>query len=350
MIYKYLISICFLFVCFSCNAKKEKHTDIAEESAEEMIVTQEVEDSEPKTLLDSLYESGEYWVDIPVTYHYAFKGKIDNKYEYIMECDINADTISEGYYQYLNQKESIGIKGALKANNLKIVEEDGHRFEGYFDYKTGNISGKWHSAHKEWSPVFSMNNIYKASYPEYDFKVHLVNTVEDDPDFTSRWYGISEIQYTNKKTGEVKSVDVDVEVYSWAYGLSLQDFNFDGYQDIALVWMLPAYPPLRYKFLLYNPDSESFYETSILEDIYTMPSVDYLSKRATSFMEGGRGHSWTYQFENGNYYPFYFENWMYNDETADLDYSYNYYKIENGESVEITKEEFKQINGFDYDE
>lgn len=354
MIHKYLIFICCSLLFISCNSKQEKQIEVAEHTGEVegMSGIQNVEEDDPKNLLNRLYDSGEYWVDIPVDYHYVFKGKIDNKYQFIMEFTINGDTISQGYYQYLNQKKSIRIKGSLKDNNLKIVEEDGHRFEGYLDYKTGSVSGKWYSAHKDWSPAFSMSNIYGGTYPQFDFKVHLIDRFADDTDFASnRNYGISQIQYKNRATGEVKEIDLeDVEAYSWVYGLSLQDFNFDGYQDIALVWMLPAYPPLRYMFLLYNPDSESFYETSILNDIYTMPSVDYISKRATSFMEGGKGHSWTYQFKNGKYYPFYLKNWMYNDDTEDLDYSYSYYKIEDEESIEITKEEFKQINGSDYDE
>lgn len=345
----------FCFSCFliSCDIKKErKNTSEDEEEAVAVMITT-IEEEKEKTILDKLYEQDNYWVDIPITYHYVLSGKIDNKYSFIMEFDINSDTITEGSYQYSNQKGSIDIKGTLKGNGLLFVEEQGHKFEGYFDYKTGHVSGKWYSVDGERILPFSMSNMYGATYPQFDFKVHLYDRREGQEDFID--YGISAIQYVNRKTGEEMSVGIEAEAYEWCYNLRLQDFNFDGYLDIALVQWLPAYPPLKYMFLLYDPESETFNHTDILEDMYTLPHISYKSKKATVYMEGGNGYQRIYLFEDGEYYKFYEHNWwISNPNTADddgieIDDSHTYYKIEDGQSLKISKEDFEQINGYHYE-
>jgi len=85
-------------------------------------------------------------------------------------------------------------------------------------------------------------------------------------------------------------------------GFSLEDINYDGYEDIVLESGSGAYN-FNYLYFLYDPKTHSFGDTPTLEA--TNPAVDKEARTITSFSKGrGLGDYYTeetYQLENGTY-------------------------------------------------
>ncbi len=301
-----------IVVCLSV-ACKSKSNQVADSNSEaksdnQIELVTEPENEGEKGELDTLLEQGNYWNNIPVKYTYYFTGKIDNKYEFDLYLEVE-NTTANGHYQYLNQSKSISFQGTLLGDKLKITEEDGHIFTGKFEYDSGRITGNWSPANGKRTVPFEMSNPYSAAYLKNSYKAHL----KKDED--SR-YTIEYIQVTDPYGQEV-ILSANTEAYDFAYGLFVQDYNFDGYLDISLVEFMPAYPPLKFKYFLFDSYG-SYYETALYDDIYTLP--DYINYRDSivSLMVEGRHYSQSiYKYQNDRLYKIYSE--YYSGEPADED-------------------------------
>lgn len=336
---KYFI-ICFLCVLsVSCQTGKREKLESRNET--ESLVEDPVgavsDDGEKENdIIDRLLEQG-YWVDIPVTYTYHFTGAINNSYKFDMYLIVDSTTVS-GQYNYLGNENTIPIEGILLGDSLKIKESHGHIFNGKFDYDAGRIIGTWTSEDGKRVYPFDMANPFGIGYPKRTYKVHL------EREEYHRCVRAIQVNYSNGKTIIVTLPD-DVEALSFAYRLSVQDYNFDGHLDISLVWMLPAYPPLRYKYLLYDPELAGYHETDIYEDLYTLVDfVNFRNKTVGVYVKGRHYSNTIYKYQDNRFYTIYSEHLTGDPGLGeDADIKTTYFKIEDGTTVSIDKEEYESM-------
>lgn len=312
-----------LFLSCSRQVKKETYYESADYGAEE---TTEEEDG--------------YYKDIPIISVYNLKGNIDGKYGFVMRLSIDSTSV-EGSYKYNNQKDYISLNGTLKDNKIELFEayykgkEGGQeacsKFSGTFDISKERISGIWTSSDGKKSFPFEMSNYYGVVNPVHKFKSNL-STEVDESGYKS--YKITEIEVfkeADKSTYYLS--DFESQPLESTYHLVLEDYNFDGYRDIALMEFIPSYPPNKYLFWLYNPDNKAFEQTNILEEVYSIPYMNL--EDSTAYVDGqwrGNITQSIHKFQNGRYYVIEMSS-----ESMDGDYtrSVSRYRIENGKSVQI---------------
>lgn len=333
-----LILIAGMCMGIACKKQNNKPPDLGAGATDgqEAVLVSGTEEKE-KGMLDTLFDRGNYWNEIPVTYTYHFTGTIDGKYKFDLYLVVDSTTVN-GWYRYLNQDSFISIEGTLAGENLKIKEDGGHTFEGKFDYAAGRISGNWTSADGKRILPFEMENPYGLGYPHLSYKVHLEKEKHNR-------YFVRYIQVTTSE-GETHELATNTEAYDFAYGLHVQDYNFDGYPDISLVELLPAYPPLKFKYFLYLPEEDYYNETDMYKDLYTLVDfVDFRNKTVSLLIEGRHYSQSVYKYQDERLFLIYNEYYSNHPAEEDSKMMYGYFKIENGESVEIDEEEYKQIYG-----
>lgn len=336
---KTYITFTFLICCLvlSCNNQNR------EKPIDDSISTISENDNsagDEKNALELLMER-DYWVDFPVEYTYHFTGAIDEKYKYDMYLIVDSTSVS-GSYNYLAHKGNINIEGTLKGNKLEITEEGDNKFIGIFDYDAGEISGTWSSKDGERVYNFKMSNPYGVGYPERTYKVHL-----EKGEYSIIYVKQIKLTY-NDGSEEIIGLEDDVRALDFCYGLWVQDYNFDGYLDISLVWMLPAYPPLRYKYIFYEPETHEFVNDDLYDDIYTLVNfVDFRDKTVNLIVEGRHYSNSIYKYKNGKFYTIY-QEYLTGDPGSgdDVEIAKSYFKIVGGSTVEIDEKESDRIYGY----
>ena len=274
-----------------------------------------------------------HFTDVPVTYHYIFKGKIDGKYAFSMSLTVDSTSVS-GQYQYANSKDyGMSLSGSIQNNDIKLEEtlyipekqksETTGFFEGKFYPAEGKVSGTWFSANRGKSYPFEMNNYYGVNYPQFSFKSDIQG---DDIDKTLNTLVIYD------KNGKIQTIE-NIGAKPTYNGLIMQDFNFDGYLDIALMEMLGMrFTP--YIYFAYNPNNKQFEKMELSGDIDSK-SFDYENKIMTSgwYYGSDRYGNSSYKYNNGKFYEISSLQHEENDDTGEYTETTTNYKIINGESV-----------------
>lgn len=259
----------------------------------------------------------EYYKDIPVISVYNLRGSIDGKYKFFMRLSVDSTSVG-GIYKYDNQKDYINLSGDLKGNKIELFEayydgKEGGReacskFSGTFDIKKEQISGTWTSGDGRRSYPFEIANYYGVVNPVYTFKSN-VSIEVDENGYKS--YKITELIAFNKGNNEVQFFSgFDSYPLESTYHIIREDYNFDGYQDMALMEFVPSYPPNKYLFWLYNPDNDTYEQTDILDDVYTLPEIDYKDSTTTTItVWHNQIHYQTYKFDG--------DKWLFNNSSSE---------------------------------
>lgn len=328
-----------VLVTISCKKKIEEFPNT---TTEEVVLVDEEWDDIEEDEYDNI--NGKGWMDVDVYYTYHFTGKIDDQYAFDMYLKVFENEVS-GYYYYLNNGTFIDINGTINNGALEFKEEFGNVFRGNFNYDKGEVVGEWTNVSTGAVMPFSMANPKGKGYPQKQYKV-FTNVTE----YSSEAFNVTEIAEINSNQEVLR---IDVESVFWARGqenkfhLYLQDYNFDGYLDIMAFHFLPAYPPVKFQFLLYNPNSNEYDFDSLYNDsIYTSVSgTDFRKKLLYEYGEGRGGTEKVYKLHENKLYVVFGEYIG----TREIDDSFSpptwYYKIKNGKEIEITKEEFNQVYG-----
>lgn len=337
-----IVLMSMLFLTVSCKKK------IVEESAvpaTEVIVEEDDYDvGEIGESDDSADFSDKRWKDVDVHYTYHFTGKIDNQYAFDMYLKVFENEVT-GYYYYLNNGSFIDIKGTVNNGALEFKEEFGNVFRGNFNYDKGEVIGEWTNVNTGAVMPFSMANPKGKGYPKKQYKV-FTNVTE----YSSEAFNVTEIAEINS---DQEVLRIDIESVFWVRGqenkfhLYLQDYNFDGYLDIMAFHFLPAYPPAKFQFLLYNPVSKEYDFDSLYNDsIYTAsPGVDFRKRLIYEYGEGKGGTLSVYKYNDNKLYKIYdqYIGWVLEDDSVGSPGSY--YKWQDGREVAISGNEFNQIYG-----
>ncbi|EHO07633.1 hypothetical protein HMPREF9714_01291 [Myroides odoratimimus CCUG 12901] len=338
-----LLLLSVVLVTISCKKKIEEFPNT---TTEEVVLAEEEWDDEGELSEwdDSADFTDKRWKDVDVHYTYHFTGKIDDKYAFDMYLKVFEDEIS-GYYYYLNNGTFIDINGTVSHGILEFKEEFGNTFRGHFDYDKGEVVGEWTNVSNGAVMPFVMANPKGKGYPQKQYKAFLNKT-----DYSNDTYNVTEIAEISDKH-EVKRIEI--ESVFWYYKdepnfkIYLQDYNFDGYLDISAFHFLPAYPPVKFQFLLYNSNSKEYVFDEVYNDsIYTsVPGTDFRKKLLYEYGEGRGGTEKVYKLHENKLYAV-FGTYI---GTREIDDSFNpptwYYKIKNGKEIEITEEEFNQVYG-----
>lgn len=286
-------------------------------------------------------EEDGYYKDIPIISVYNLKGNIDGKYGFVMRLSIDSTSV-DGLYKYNNQKDYISLKGTLKGNKIELFEayyegkEGGQeacsKFSGTFDFGKEQISGTWTSSDGKKSFSFEISNYYGVVNPIHKFKSNLSTEVYESG---YKSYKITELEVLRKVDKSTYYLsNFESQPLESTYHLVLEDYNFDGYRDIALMEFIPSYPPNKYLFWLYNPDSKVFEQTNILDGVYSIPDINL--EDSTAYVDGqwrGNLTQSIHKFQDGRYYVIEMSSEpMDGDNTQS---SVLKFKIENGESVQI---------------
>ncbi|MDR1091679.1 MAG: hypothetical protein LBL79_11430 [Prevotella sp.] len=286
---RYVYILLIIFLPFSC---KKKTQEAELQATVDEYVGDDSEENE--------YTDGQ--VDIPVVYSYWLKGNIGG-YECRMYLDIDSTSVS-GSYSYLNKKGDMRLEGTYNDYELNMTEFQNEiptgNFRGKFDLMKGIATGTWTSADEKRSLPFEIRNYYGANYQEYKFKTDLQTEVDLDNEYESM--KVTTL-FVYDKTGKKLLAELggfESQPLKSTYRLTLRDFNFDGYQDIALMEFIPSYGPDKFLFWLYKPETEDYKQTDILDDVYTLPEINYEdSTTVTTTIWHNRIHTQTYKF-NGS--------------------------------------------------
>lgn len=329
-----LLFTVLLFVVYSC--KKDVVPEPAIEEVEEEYYDQDY---------DKVDLTDKKWKDVDVYYTYHFTGTIDGKYPYDMYLKLFENEIS-GYYFYLNNGKFIDIKGTINsADQVEFTEELGNTFKGAFDYTNGTIKGEWTNVSSGDTLPFSMANPKGKGYEKKQYKVYM--TISDYSDTT---YEVSRLAVIDDDNS-VYSLDVKSSYFYYKdrpnFQLYLEDYNFDGYLDISMFEFLPAYPPVKFQYWLYDEGTRQYEFDNIYNDIiYTSaPGTDFRKQLVYEYGEGRGGTEQVYKYDDGKLYLIYKEYIG----TREIDDFFNpvtaYIKVDNGKVVNITEAEFFKVYG-----
>lgn len=306
--YIFLISLFLLTLQYSCNGGKLKKEAASSDSGNEELVAVPIEEEKVEYLQKT---------HIPVISSYYMKGEIDGKYAFTMNFTVDSGKV-DGFYRYKGKKDEILLKGKIDDSNIRLEEtiyneqesiyvSNGAYFEGTFDYESGKITGTWHSADSVRILPFEIVNYYEKGYPQFEFRVDLKKETYESG-YVS--LNITELYIQNK--GINANFTVDARPVESTYAIYQEDFNFDGYPDIAMMEFIPSYPPNRFIFWLYDPDEEMYFPTDILDDVYTLPDINYTDSTTTTCTSWrGDLYEQTYKFDG--------EKWtLIKSETSDI--------------------------------
>lgn len=257
------------------------------------------------------YANEEYLVrtHIPVISTYYMKGSIDEKYIFYMSFTVDSCKV-DGTYNYEGKEKDIKVEGTIKDKEVRIEEKiyheqkreyvsNGAYFAGVFDYDKGVIIGTWHSADGKRALPFKIENFYNTGYPQFDFKVNLKKET-DESGYVS--LNIDELYVRNKRTGSESIFSIDTHPLESTYAIFQQDFNFDGYPDIAMMEFIPSYPPNKFLFWMYDPKDAMYYPSDILDEVYTLPEINYIDSTTTTVtIWHNQIHTQTYKFDGSKW-------------------------------------------------
>ena len=281
---------------------------------------------------------------MPVTRHYRFKGKIDDKYEFVMSFAVSEPFYTlEGSYRYAGKKDGMSLNGKLYNNLLDLTEtyynekENAYiksgSLKGKFEAAKGTISGIWTSADSTKQLPFSMTNYYEVSYPQHNFKS---NISEEESNFR-----VDEL-YVYDKKGNLLQTILDFDAQPTYRGVILEDINFDGYPDLSIM-EFPEARNATYIYWLYNPERKIYQQTDIMFGLSNV-SFDHENKTFTFGWTYGSdyfGHD-TYKYQDGRYHLVEEYHYMEDEDGTPIKDDTVRYEIVGGESVPLSNETDKE--------
>lgn len=151
-------------------------------------------------------------------------------------------------------------------------------------------------------------------YAGKDFIFHVHNSIkkyagEDQNEIYGGYFlSVDSIVVIERKNQEqIQTIIPDENSYSVINDtandpLSVEDMNFDGYDDIGIVQFVPAAPNIPYFIWLYNPLKKVFERNYDLEKI-TSPEFDHKNKIIVSNWRGSAASygTDTYKYFNGKW-------------------------------------------------